>query len=93
MGSLTEVAFYHRPTRTLLLTDAVVLVPPEPPAVVQRRDLLLAGGNPWYTAVLYGVGDETKVCFQTLIPSEVPANGKSALCYAGYRMAPASLLR
>ncbi len=44
-----------------MLTDAVVLVPPEPPAVVQRRDLLLAGGNPWYTALLYGIGDETKV--------------------------------
>ncbi len=67
VGSLTEVAFYHRPTRTLLLTDAVVLVPPEPPAVVQRRDLLLAGGNPWYTAILYGIGDETKVC--ALIPT------------------------
>ena len=35
-------------------------MPPEPPAVVQRRDLLLAGGNPWYTALLYGIGDETK---------------------------------
>ena len=68
MGSLTEVAFYHRPTRTLLLTDAVILVPPEPPAVVQRRDLLLAGGNPWYTAILYGIGDETKACHQTVDP-------------------------
>lgn len=45
IGSLTEVAFFHKASRTLLLTDAVILVPPEPPAVVQRRDLLSAGAE------------------------------------------------
>ena len=28
--------------------------------MVQRRDLLLAGGNPWYTALLYGIGKRTR---------------------------------
>ena len=37
------MAFFHKASPTLLLTDAVVMVPLEPPAVVQRKDLILAG--------------------------------------------------
>lgn len=35
IGSFQEVAFYHRSTQTLLVTDTVVRVPDEPPAIVQ----------------------------------------------------------
>ncbi len=34
-GRFEEVAFYHRRSRTLLVTDSVVSVPEDPPAIVQ----------------------------------------------------------
>lgn len=34
-GRFSEVAFFHRRSRTLLVTDTVVSVPEEPPAIVQ----------------------------------------------------------
>jgi hypothetical protein len=34
LGAFEEVAFLHRASRTLLVTDAVVAVPEEPPAIV-----------------------------------------------------------
>lgn len=34
-GRFEEVAFFHRRSRTLLVTDSVVSVPAEPPAIVQ----------------------------------------------------------
>ena len=39
IGPYVEMAFFHRPTRTLLTTDAVIFVPQRPPAV----RLLLSG--------------------------------------------------
>lgn len=35
LGPFEEVAFFHRPSRTLLVADAVLSVPEEPPAIVQ----------------------------------------------------------
>ncbi|HEY9848759.1 MAG TPA: DUF4336 domain-containing protein [Leptolyngbyaceae cyanobacterium] len=35
LGSFGEVAFFHKQTRTLLVTDSVLRVPEEPPAIVQ----------------------------------------------------------
>jgi Domain of unknown function (DUF4336) len=35
LGWFGEVAFYHRRSRTLLVTDSVVSVPEDPPAIVQ----------------------------------------------------------
>ncbi len=35
LGRFAEVAFFHRKSRTLLLTDTIVSVPAEPPAIVQ----------------------------------------------------------
>ncbi|HBB31131.1 MAG TPA: hypothetical protein DDZ80_24260 [Cyanobacteria bacterium UBA8803] len=35
IGPFEEVAFYHKRSRTLLVTDSVVKVPEEPPAIVQ----------------------------------------------------------
>jgi hypothetical protein len=34
-GSFVEVAFFHKQTHTLLVTDSVLSVPDEPPAIVQ----------------------------------------------------------
>ena len=44
VGPYSEVAFFHRPSRTLLVTDAVVRVPLSPPQVVEEAALLDAGG-------------------------------------------------
>ncbi len=35
LGPFAEVAFFHRRSRTLLVTDAVVSIPEKPPAIVQ----------------------------------------------------------
>jgi hypothetical protein len=35
VGAFAEVAFFHKRSRTLLVTDSVVSVPEEPPAIVQ----------------------------------------------------------
>jgi hypothetical protein len=35
VGKFAEVAFFHRRSQTLLLTDTIVSIPPEPPAIVQ----------------------------------------------------------
>ncbi|MBW4522813.1 MAG: DUF4336 domain-containing protein [Scytolyngbya sp. HA4215-MV1] len=34
-GRFSEVAFFHRPSRTLLVTDTIVSIPAEPPAINQ----------------------------------------------------------
>ena len=57
VGPYSEVAFFHKPTRTLLVTDAVVRVPLTPPAVVAETDLLDSGGPlPGVVAALSGGG-------------------------------------
>ena len=33
IGPYVEMAFFHKPTRTLLTTDAVIFVPQRPPEV------------------------------------------------------------
>lgn len=35
LGKFGEVVFYHRRSRTLLVTDTIVAIPPDPPEVVQ----------------------------------------------------------
>jgi hypothetical protein len=44
IGPYSEVAFFHKKSRALLVTDAVVQVPRNPPAVVEEDALLEAGG-------------------------------------------------
>ena len=44
IGPYSEVAFFHKKSKTLLVTDAVVQVPKTPPAVVEEGALLEAGG-------------------------------------------------
>lgn len=36
LGPFVEVAFFHRSTRTLLVTDSIVSIPEEPPAIIQQ---------------------------------------------------------
>lgn len=38
IGPYVEVAFFHKPTRTLLTTDAVIFVPQRPPEVCPAQD-------------------------------------------------------
>lgn len=41
-GQFEEVVFFHKSSRTLLVTDTIVSIPADPPAIVQRdRDPLL----------------------------------------------------
>ena len=49
-----EVAFFHRRTRTLLVTDAVVSVPERPPPQVAAADLLSAAASNFFIRVLAG---------------------------------------
>jgi len=35
VGAFSETAFYHKPTRSLLVTDVVISVTEEPPAIIQ----------------------------------------------------------
>lgn len=40
-----EVAFYHKPSRTLLVTDAVIFVPRKPPECISKESLLASAKN------------------------------------------------
>ena len=40
-----EVAFYHKPSRTLLVTDAVIYVPRKPPECISKESLLASAKN------------------------------------------------
>uniref|UniRef100_A0A061SH43 Uncharacterized protein n=1 Tax=Tetraselmis sp. GSL018 TaxID=582737 RepID=A0A061SH43_9CHLO len=41
VGQFTEAAFFHKDTRTVILTDALQCVPEEPPEVCPRESLLI----------------------------------------------------
>ncbi|CAL9172677.1 uncharacterized protein LOC135593856 [Musa acuminata AAA Group] len=45
IGPYVEVAFYHRSSRTLLVTDAVIYVPRQPPACISKDSLLASAKN------------------------------------------------
>ena len=40
-----EVAFYHKRSRTLLVTDAVIFVPRQPPECMSKESLLASAKN------------------------------------------------
>jgi hypothetical protein len=41
VGGFSETAFFHKKTKTLLVTDLVIQVDPEPPAIIQVTSILL----------------------------------------------------
>ncbi|PKA65575.1 hypothetical protein AXF42_Ash005909 [Apostasia shenzhenica] len=45
IGPYVEVAFYHRSSRTLLVTDAVIFVPRQPPSSISKDSLLKSAKN------------------------------------------------
>ncbi|PAN18696.1 hypothetical protein GQ55_3G209100 [Panicum hallii var. hallii] len=45
IGPYVEVAFYHKPSKTLLVTDAVIFVPRQPPECISKESLLASAKN------------------------------------------------
>ncbi|KAK4279420.1 hypothetical protein QN277_011205 [Acacia crassicarpa] len=45
IGPYVEVAFYHKRSRTLLVTDAVIYVPRQPPECISKESLLASAKN------------------------------------------------
>lgn len=45
IGPYVEVAFYHKRSRSLLVTDAVIFVPKQPPECISRESLLASAKN------------------------------------------------
>ncbi|KAK6155040.1 hypothetical protein DH2020_009288 [Rehmannia glutinosa] len=45
IGPYVEVAFYHKRTRTMLVTDAVIYVPRQPPECISKESLLSSAKN------------------------------------------------
>jgi hypothetical protein len=45
IGPYVEVAFYHEPSRTLLVTNAVIFVPQQPPECISKESLLASVKN------------------------------------------------
>mmetsp|Transcript_17590 Transcript_17590/g.40375 ORF Transcript_17590/g.40375 Transcript_17590/m.40375 type:complete len:474 (-) Transcript_17590:350-1771(-) len=57
-GPVSEVAFCHRPTKTLITTDAVVYVPKEPSNILSTyfdKDVMKGDPNFWPKSVLQAV--------------------------------------
>ncbi|KAI3794014.1 hypothetical protein L1987_36639 [Smallanthus sonchifolius] len=45
IGPYVEVAFYHKRSKTLLVTDAVIFVPKQPPECISNESLLASAKN------------------------------------------------
>ncbi|KAH7660715.1 hypothetical protein IHE45_15G011200 [Dioscorea alata] len=45
IGPYVEVAFYHKPSQTLMVTDAVIFVPRQPPECISKESLLASAKN------------------------------------------------
>ena len=45
IGPYVEVAFYHKISRTLLVTDAIIYVPKQPLETINKEALLAAAKN------------------------------------------------
>lgn len=54
IGPYVEVAFYHKPSRSLLVTDAVIYVPREPPECISKESLLESAKNGLAVRILSG---------------------------------------
>lgn len=71
IGPYIEVAFFHRATRTLLVTDAVVSVPALPPPQVAGADLVDAAASNFFVRVLAGEAAGEPVGGVPLVPTEL----------------------
>lgn len=54
IGPYVEVAFYHKPSRSLLVTDAVIYVPREAPECISKESLLESAKNGLAVRILSG---------------------------------------
>ncbi|ERN10317.1 hypothetical protein AMTRI_Chr10g880 [Amborella trichopoda] len=54
IGPYVEVAFYHKRSQTLLVTDAVIFVPRQPPECISKESLLAAAKNGLAVKILSG---------------------------------------
>jgi hypothetical protein len=71
IGPYIEAAFFHRRSRTLIVTDAVVSVPAAAPPQVRREDLLSAAASNFFIRVLAGARAEEPVGGVPLRPTEL----------------------
>ncbi|KAA8494920.1 hypothetical protein FVE85_3161 [Porphyridium purpureum] len=50
----SEAAFFHKPSKTLIVTDAVVHIPRSPPEVIDRNSLLQGASDRFYSSFRTG---------------------------------------
>eukprot|EP00798_Chlamydomonas_sp_ICE-L_P025478 gene25478-11139_t len=69
-----ETAFFHKKTRTLLFTDAVVYIPREPARVVPKQALVALGKDNWLCRYRNGgrTSQETRVIGATQPDEDTP---------------------
>jgi hypothetical protein len=71
IGPYIEVAFFHKKTKTLLVTDAVISVPEQPPELVASEDLVDAATSNFFVRVLAGDKADEPVNGVPLQPKEL----------------------
>ncbi|MBD2093075.1 DUF4336 domain-containing protein [Microcoleus sp. FACHB-1515] len=79
LGQFEEVAFFHKRSRTLLVTDTVLSIPADPPAVVQLDPFPL---------LFYAKEDESE---QTIDTSSNRRKGWERICLFAFYFAPSAL--
>ncbi|KAK9836203.1 hypothetical protein WJX81_008501 [Elliptochloris bilobata] len=72
----SEGAFYHKASKTLMVTDAVVYLPEKPPEVINRAKLLRAGKDNAFVRLVYGKE-----------PANIPATEEEQEIIGWHRMA------
>lgn len=87
-GPVSEVAFYHRPTKTLISTDAVVYIPSSPPDILRTyfdKEVIESDPTFWPRSVLQAV-------FLPLRSDSTMSNNK-IVSYPGYEALSGRLVR
>ncbi|KAK9834707.1 hypothetical protein WJX74_008268 [Apatococcus lobatus] len=60
VGPFSEVALYHKKSRTVMVTDAVVYIPSMPPQVINEKALMSVGGPLPGAVVIFSKGEGGK---------------------------------
>ncbi|XP_039069345.1 uncharacterized protein LOC120215877 isoform X2 [Hibiscus syriacus] len=68
IGPYVEVAFYHKRSRTLLVTDAVIYVPKKPPECINKEYLLASAKNGLAVKIL---SKGKKVIYEPVVDNEI----------------------